>query len=376
MADKEKLATVENTLLQRYYERGYLLEDEVIDCCVDYDLDLAEIEAVCDRLLKRSIILRDSDINIVVSSDDVEEVYDRSHTDYDELYNIIIKEHPSSKHLVEQIKKILPPQHKECRTLLGEAKNGNKYACQRLILMYSRTILKRAYDFSKTYHCDFEDCFQNGVIGFITAIKKFDITSPENFLSYFQWWVIQSMSREYTLKGTVMRYPTHYNDKLMSIVNLMNKENMDIDDVAIMEQKMIEEYSLSGDYEGIYEYLDKKYALVYREEYVNLIDKKIDYNHLLPYRQIFDDIENEDNVEDYCIEMDKRKRIREIVFRRLNSRELDVIIKRYGLYDDRSMTLEEIGEIYGITRERVRQIEAKAFNKLKKSFEKIYADYS
>ena len=52
--------------------------------------------------------------------------------------------------------------------------------------MYLRTILKRAYDFSKMYYCDFEEAFQNAVIGFLNAVEKYDVTSPDSFVSYFQ----------------------------------------------------------------------------------------------------------------------------------------------------------------------------------------------
>ena len=148
MADKEKLASVENSLVQRYNERGYLIEDEVIDCCINCDLDLAEIDVVCDRLLKRNIIFRDLASDTVSKhGDNEDDVYDRSHIDYDKVFNQISREYPSCKYLIEQIRNILPPRHKEWRTLIGEAKNGNVYARERLVLMYLRTMLKRAYDF-------------------------------------------------------------------------------------------------------------------------------------------------------------------------------------------------------------------------------------
>ena len=114
---------------------------------------------------------------------------------YDDVFRKIEIEYPSCKYLIEQLKSILPPQHKEWRTLIKEAKSGNSFAYERLILMYLRTILKRAYDFSKTYYCDFEDCFQNAVIGFINAINKYDVTSPDSFVSYFQLWLVQLFLR-------------------------------------------------------------------------------------------------------------------------------------------------------------------------------------
>ncbi len=370
MADKEKLASVENCLVQRYNERGYLVEDEVIDCCIEFDLDLAEIDAVCDRLLKRNIIFRDSASTTVETNVDDDDVYDRSHINYDDVFGKIEKEYPSCEYLVEQIKSILPPQHKEWRTLIKEAKSGNSFAYERLILMYLRTILKRAYDFSKTYYCEFEDCFQNAVIGFINAINKYDVTSPDSFVTYFQWWLVQSMSRESSMIGTIMRYPVHYKDRLVSAVSGLDAEYFLPDEIASMESGIEESYYEKDDYEGIYGDLDRAFNENFRDECAKLAGDQFDYNHMIPYRQIYDDIESETGIEDIFVELDKQKIVRKLVDSCLKERERDVILQRYGFDDGRPKTLEEVGTKMGVTRERIRQIESKALRKLSIQCEK------
>ena len=369
MTDKEKLASVENSLVQRYNERGYLVEDEVIDCCVDHDLDLAEIDAVCDRLLKRNIIFRDSATDTVSQDDDDEDdVYDRSHLDYDEVLNQISREYPACKSLIEQIRSILPPQHKEWRTLIGEAQNGNMYARERLVLMYLRTILKRAYDFSKIYYCDFEECFQNAVIGFLNAIEKYDVTSPDSFVSYFSLWLVQNMNRECSIKGTIMRYPVHYKDKLLAVMSELTDGYFGPDELAFAEQRIIDKYEESSDYTGINREIADLFNQNFLSDYLKVAGGQVDYNHILPYLPIFDEYVTEDDLGDRIIESDNAASLRLNLDSCLTNREKSVIVMRYGIDDGEPKTLEEVGAAFGVTRERIRQIESKAIKKLKRRY--------
>lgn len=369
MTDKEKLASVENSLVQRYNERGYLVEDEVIDCCIDHDLDLAEIDAVCDRLLKRNIIFRDSATDTVSQdNDDEDDVYDRSHLDYDEVLNQISREYPTCEYLIEQIRSILPPQHKEWQTLIGEAQNGNVYARERLVLMYLRTILKRAYDFSKMYYCDFEECFQNAVIGFLNAIEKYDVTSPDSFVSYFSLWLVQNMNRECSIKGTIMRYPVHYKEKLLMVMREMADSYYGTEDLADAEQKVIDRYKESDDCTGIYSEIENIFNKYFLNEYIIMFGDQFDYNHILPYLPLFDEYVVEDDVGDRIIENENVATLRKNIDTCLTNREKRVITMRYGIFDEEPKTLEEVGATIGVTRERIRQIESNAIIKLKRRY--------
>lgn len=366
MTDKEKMASVENILVQRYKSNGYLLEDEVIDCCVDHGLELTEIDALCDRLLKRNIIFRDSPTdNVNYYNDDNDEIYDKSHIDYDEFFDQIISEYPSCKSLVEEIRKILPPQHREWKTLIGEAKNGNDFARERLILMYLRTIMKRAYDFSKQYYCEFDDCFQNAVIGFINAIDKYDVTNANSFASYFTLWLVQSMSRECIVNGTILRYPVHYKDKIMAVFSKFDKSWNEIEELAVLENNIIEEHESVDDYFGIYSDFRQLISDDFLRGYNDSELDELDYNHLIPYTELFDDIYVEEELFEGVIIEERNKTIRGILDKYLSDREKYVVEKRFGFDDGISNTLEEVGLSMGVTRERVRQIEQKALKKLK-----------
>lgn len=333
---KDKKTEVEEYLLKEYQRKGFLLEDNIIDVCIDNDLDVVEIDTLCDKLLNKNLIVRDSIQKI--EDEDGDSYVDRSHLDYDQLLNQIKAEYPNCATIIDEILTILPPQSKEWQTLISPAQNGNEYARERMIKMYLRTVMKQAYYFSKNNYCDFEDAFQNGVIGLMKALEKYDTTSSDKFSAYFTIWVMQSMQRFSEIRGTIIRYPVHYRDQLLSIVGKACK---------VMED---------DDFEGAVEWVDAEF---YDSKYfVDGIAKE----HVLPYVEIPEEIPDNDPYESVL-----DSSIRDIVndmLSNLKEKERESLELRYGLKDGRERTLEEVGAIYNVTRERIRQIEAKAIKKL------------
>lgn len=334
-SDKKQL--VERILQTEYGKKGFLLEDEIIDTCIEHDLDLVEIDNLCDKLLHQKMIVKDAETEKNIN--DAESYVDRSHLDYDELLGNIKQEYPNCAVIIDSILDILPPQSKEWQTIITEAKNGNNYAKDRMIKMYLRTVMKQAYYYSKDNYCDFEEAFQNGVIGLINAIEKYDVTSPDVFPSYFPLWVRQYMWRGGTIRGTIFRYPAHYRDQLNIIVS---------DASSIIEDDNFEEaVSLVTDKAKVQS---------------GLSDEEI-IKYILPYLEVPDDLEAEDGIEFML-----QGTMKEIVAQALGTlkcKERYVLELRYGLEDNQERTLEEIGGILNVTRERVRQIEAKTLRKLR-----------
>lgn len=91
----------------------------------------------------------------------------------------------------------------------------------------------------------------------------------------------------------------------------------------------------------------------------------INYNHLLPCLAIYDDFEPIYCCEENCINKEKSAILKKTIDKCLKDREKYVITKRFGLNDNKDKTLEEVGQLLGVTRERIRQIEKKALRKLK-----------
>ena len=336
-SDKKQL--VEKILQTEYAKKGFLLEDDIIDICIEQDLDLVEIDNLCDKLLNQKMIVKDTETQRVIN--DSESYVDRSHLDYDALLGEIKSSYPNCAVIIDEILGILPPQSKEWQTIISEAKSGNDYARDRLVLMYLRTVMKQAYYYSKDNYCDFEEAFQNGVIGLMTAIDKYDVTSPDLFSSYFPLWVRQYMQREGTIKGTIMRYPAHYREQLNIIVS---------DACSIIEEDNFE------DAVGL---VSKKARLQ-----SGLSDEEIN-KYILPYLEIPDELEAEDKIEEFM--QSTMKEIVADILDNLKDRERQVLELRYGFKDNQEHTLEEVGNIFHVTRERIRQIETKALRKINAS---------
>ena len=103
-------------------------------------------------------------------------------------------------------------------------------------------------------------------------------------------------------------------------------------------------------------------------DYLKVAGDQVDYNHILPYLPLFDEYVTEDDLGDRIIESDNAAALRENLDSCLTNREKSVIVMRYGIYGGEPKTLEEVGVAFGVTRERIRQIESKAIKKLKRRY--------
>lgn len=354
---------VEEILLNKSKEKGFLSEDDIVNTCIDFDLDIIEIDRLCEKLLNQKTIITEDFSN---TSKDKDELVDRSQLDYEGILNSISEEYPKCKDIIDVIRNIIPPQPREWQTLIGEAQSGNVYARKRIVEMYLRTVMKHAYNYSKDNYCEFEDAFQNGVLGLIDAIDKYDNTSPDAFPSYFPLWVRQHMQRYGEIKGTVLRYPVHYKDKLMNVVNRAC-EVLENDKFEEAVELIKDEYAILTDeihIEHLYPYID----LLEKKEYADVefenINSEENYNTI---NNKFDDVNLVE--EDMCLEIISSKEMKRSInkaLEKLKDREKGIIEMRYGLIDGNEHTLEEVGNMLGVTRERIRQIESKALKKIAK----------
>lgn len=334
-----KINEVVEGLLKCFQEKQYLTEDEVADFCIDHDLDLLQIDEVCNRLLGKNIFLRD-ELDTSVKKGEEEDYVDRSHRDYVSFLDKVICEYPNMRHFVEEVRKIPPPQTREWKILVVQARNGNDCARERLILMYIRTIMKNVYDFSCANHTNFEDSFQDGIIGLITAVEKYDVTSPETFVSYFPMWGWQGMSRYAIFSGAATTYPVHVKEKIYKIFARTRELS------EFLELDKIDEYY---SWKELLEMAEDEYAVRNMLPYIELTEESEIFSES-PYVDI-EDLEIKNIIND--------------VLSTLKEKERKVLELRFGLLDGIERTLEEVGTEFGVTRERIRQIEVKAINKLK-----------
>ncbi len=245
-------------------------------------------------------------------------------------------------------------------------KTKNKNVLQVLIQKNEKYIHKQANKKSFFYNhkLDDEDLFQIATIGFIKGCQKFDCSKGYNLLTYATFWISQAIQREIINTGFLIRLPVHKWEDIKKASKMLAKlEDDDTDKISDKEQEKYKKLKILKNYYLNPEYLD---AYIGENQDLNIIDT----------------ISNSVNC--FCSQIKRPEDYfseKEIVYHVnknlaiLSPREREVIIKRYGLDKQKRYTLDGIGVLFGVTRERIRQIEEKALRKLRKNFNPDMIDF-
>ncbi len=198
-----------------------------------------------------------------------------------------------------------------------------------------------------------EDLMQEGNLGLMHAIEKFDESRGYKFSTYAFWWIRQAITRAIAEQGRTIRLPVHLGDKLNRLKGSCLRLQQELGREPTAEETA--------------EHLGISPAKVHELMKVSLEPVSLD----LPLHDgqdldLFDVLE--DRTAHAPAEIANHLALRELVgelLDRLTERERAVLSLRYGLVDGRSWTLAEVGQAFQVTRERIRQIEARALDKLR-----------
>ena len=246
---------------------------------------------------------------------------------------------------------------KEENALARRIRRGDAAAREHMIRANLRLVVKIARDY-ENYGLPLLDLISEGNIGLMKAVERFDPRKGAKLSTYAAWWIKQSVKRALADQGKTIRLPVHVVDKLFHIrktetmlVELLGREPSD----AEIAEEIGLKTAQVRDYRKASIAPTSLDAQLGDDDTNKFADIVADQNAAAPFQQAVEESDNEI--------------VREVIAT-LSPREQTILQLRFGLTGGDEKTLEEVGQQFGVTRERIRQIQDEALRKLRKRIEK------
>lgn len=347
--------TILRELTELGKSKGQLTNKEILDAIGEMDIDAEQMERFYDSLETNGIeivetmdeiMLNDSELSAISSVDD------GTDEDGGEIMVDTIAIDDPVKIYLKEIGRVPLLSAEEELDLAVRISNGDIAAKQRL----SEANLRLVVSIAKRYlgrGMQFLDLIQEGNLGLIKAVEKFDHTKGFKFSTYATWWIRQAITRAIADQARTIRIPVH-------MVETINK-------VKKASSQLLHQNGHEPTAEEISELLNMPTDKV--REIMRVAQEPVSLETPIGEEEdshLGDFIPDDDAPapQDAASHTLLKEQLSDVLGT-LTPREEKVLKLRFGLEDGRARTLEEVGEVFNVTRERIRQIEAKALRKLR-----------
>jgi RNA polymerase primary sigma factor len=357
MATNEEKKAVIKELIELGKKKGKLTDKELMGALEELDFDSEQIDKLYDTLESLNIELAVEEDpeglpeDIALEIDEIEEIPPEELADPDLLAESFNIDDPVRMYLKEIGKVPLLSSDEEV-TLACQMWEGDDYAKKRL----AEANLRLVVSIAKRYvgrGMLFLDLIQEGNLGLIKAVEKFDYTKGYKFSTYATWWIRQAITRAIADQARTIRIPVH-------MVETINK-------VIRVSRQLLQELGHDPSPEEIAAEMGMPVEKV--REIMKIAQEPVSLETPIGEEEdshLGDFIPDEDASEpaEAASFMLLKEQIVDVLGT-LTQREEKVLRLRFGIEDGRTRTLEEVGREFNVTRERIRQIEAKALRKLR-----------
>ncbi len=350
----KKLKTIDE-IKEWAKKEGVVSQSEMNQHFTDLNLSNDEIDQILDFFFKEGIVLQDDDMD-----KDVDDMIDDDLKDDDiDIKKTDVKGYEPSVHINDPVRMYLKEIGKvdllhaeEEMELAKRIEQGDVEARKKLCEANLRLVVSIAKRYVNR-GMSFLDLIQEGNLGLLKAVEKFDYTKGFKFSTYATWWIRQAITRAIADQARTIRIPVHMVETINKLKRVQRMLIQDLGrdpnaaeiakEMGLPEEKVRDIMKISQDPVSLE-------TPIGEEEDSHLGDFIPDDDAVAP--------------EEAASYMLLRSQLFEVL-KTLTDREAKVLILRFGLEDGRPRTLEEVGDIFCVTRERIRQIEAKALRKLR-----------
>lgn len=328
-------------LVAKGREQGFITEDEILYAIPEIELRLEELEKLIDKLWKYNIEISKPEEKLVLEDEKEEKVLPPViSTDSIQMY-------------LKEIGKAALLTAEEEVALAKRKDQGDQDAFQKMVEANLRLVVSIAKKYVGR-NLTLLDLIQEGNLGLFRAVEKFDYKKGYKFSTYATWWIRQAITRALADQSRTIRIPVHMVETINKFSQIERRLVQDLGREPLPEEIAAEM--------GIP--VDKARDIIkISQETVSLdasVGEEEDESTLSDFIQDIKSISPDQSAARQLL----KDHIKEII-QHLTPREQKILEVRFGLLDGISHTLEEVGQEFGVTRERIRQIEAKALEKIR-----------